>query len=87
MASQKKATRDYYETPNPDVPTIPDNANKKKYYNHPELVWYCRKGGITLSPQQKIRHAVSHFEKVKDGQTGDIYDVPVERIRARWVTA
>ncbi|KAJ5414167.1 hypothetical protein N7509_000794 [Penicillium cosmopolitanum] len=68
--------RDYWDTPNPrDLPAPPAGSEKQRYYNEGDLVWYCRVG-----PNPGV---MSNLEKVRDDETSEVHEVPVERIRLR----
>lgn len=43
---------------------------------------YCKR--YFIYAPQKMLNALSNFEKVKDYETNDLWEVPVERIRLRY---
>ncbi|KAI1829415.1 hypothetical protein DTO006G1_9641 [Penicillium roqueforti] len=69
----------------PDLPTPPTGAEKRAYYTAGAAVWYCREGK-TEWREGTIDSSTSStiLQTVKDDETGDLWEVPVERIRLRF---
>ncbi|PYH76409.1 hypothetical protein BO82DRAFT_407125 [Aspergillus uvarum CBS 121591] len=68
----------------PDLPVPPADAEKRAYYVAGNKVWYCREGKTewckgTIDPGTSS----TLLQTVKDDETNDLWQVPVERIRYR----